>query len=139
MDVLCFRGGTSVGHGCKISCGEAGVLTFGKHFICTAESQFVCVDKITFGDDCLISWENLIMDTDWHQCISEKKKPNHAPIYIDDHVWMGCRCTILKGVHVPANSVIAAGSIVKKRFGNAHSLIAGNDARQVVTDIDWQY
>ena len=135
---IVFSGGANICQGCKVSCGTSGVLTFGKNFTCTAESQFVCVDKITFGDDCLISWENLIMDTDWHQVLSSKKKNNHAPINIGNHVWVGCRCTILKGVDIPDNSVVAAGSIVKKRFLNANSLIAGNDARQVAAAIDWQ-
>jgi len=133
-----FRGGANVCQGCKVSVGKSGVLTFGKNFTCTAESQFVCVDKITFGDDCLISWENLIMDTDWHQVLSSKNKANHAPINIGNHVWVGCRCTILKGVDIPDNSIIAAGSIVTKRFFNTNSLIAGNDARLVAMDIDWQ-
>ena len=78
------------------------------------------------------------MDTDWHQVLSSKNKANHAPINIGNHVWVGCRCTILKGVDIPDNSIIAAGSIVTKRFLNTNSLIAGNDARLVAMDIDWQ-
>lgn len=78
------------------------------------------------------------MDTDWHQVISDKKKANHAPIRIGNHVWVGCRCTILKGVNIADDSVVAAGSILKKSFFNTNSLIAGNEARALVANIDWQ-
>jgi maltose O-acetyltransferase len=33
---------------------------------------------------------------------------------IEDRVWIGANCVILKGVTVGANSVIAAGSVVTK-------------------------
>ena len=135
---IIFWGGTKIGHGCKVSCAETGVITFGKNFNCTAESQFVCADRITIGNDCLVSWQNLFMDTDFHHIVHRsKEKINHLPIIIGDNVWVGCRCTILKGVNIPDNSVVAAGSVVKKRFQGANLLIAGEAAGERATDICW--
>lgn len=50
---VCFSG-AHLGHGCKVSCGHDGIMTFGKGFVCTAESEFVCMDNIIFGEDVLI-------------------------------------------------------------------------------------
>ena len=133
-----FLGRANIGHGCKLSCAETGVITFGKNFECTAESQFICADRISFGNDCLVSWQNLFMDTDFHHITHRnKEKINHLPITFGDNVWVGCRCTILKGVNIADNSVVAAGSLVKKSFQGTNLLIAGETAGEIATDICW--
>ena len=44
-----------------------GKLIFGDNSEITAESVIVFYKEIIFGENCLISWDNLIMDTDLHR------------------------------------------------------------------------
>jgi acetyltransferase-like isoleucine patch superfamily enzyme len=48
-------------------------------------------------------------------------------IIIDDNVWIGWGCIILKGIKIGDNTIIAAGSVVLKDIP-ANSLAAGNPA-----------
>ena len=59
-----FGGKASIGHGSKLS--VRGDLKLGAGFNMTAESAIVCAKEITFGDDCLLAWDVLVMDTDEH-------------------------------------------------------------------------
>ena len=93
-----FRGSADIGHGSKISIGKDCTLTLGDNFCITAESSIVCQKEIKFGDDVLISWENLFLDTDFHDVLQDGQVINQPePIIIGNHVWIGCRCTVLKG------------------------------------------
>lgn len=69
-------------------------------------------DNVNIGADCLI------LDTDAHN-IDYIERRQHgcrksAPIVIEDDVFIGTRCIILKGVTIGARSVIGAGSVVAK-------------------------
>lgn len=50
------------------------------------------------------------------------------PIVIEDGVWIGTRAIILGGVHIGANSVVAAGSIVTRDVPT-NALVGGIPAR----------
>ena len=52
-------------------------------------------------------------------------------IKIGDNVWIGWNCTVLKGVQIGENSVVAAGSVVLRGKYPNNSLIAGNPAKVV--------
>jgi len=136
---IIFNGDCSIGHGCRLSVGKDGVLSFGKRFQMTANSSIVCEKEISFGNDCLVSWECLFIDNDYHSLYDETGKITNeaAPIIIGDHVWFGCRCTVLKRVVIQNNSVVAAGSIVNRRFSEAGVLIAGHPATIVKRNINW--
>lgn len=59
-DVI-FHGKASLGHGSKISVGNKGTLVFMRGGVeITAETAIICHEKISFGENTLISWENLI-------------------------------------------------------------------------------
>ena len=60
------------------------------------------------------------------------------PITVGSHVWFGCRCLILKGVTVPDDCVVAAGSLLNGNYPVAKSIIAGNPAKTVKENISWQ-
>ena len=134
-----FKGKALLGHGVKVSVEKNGSLIFGKNFKLTAQTAFVCHDKIEFGKNCLLSWEILIMDTDSHSIIdsignmSEKTRP----IYIGDHVWIGCRATILKGTTIASNSVVGASSLLNTNYDNENSLYAGSPAKLLQENIKW--
>jgi acetyltransferase-like isoleucine patch superfamily enzyme len=56
-----------------------------------------------------------------------------APIVIEDDVWIGARCQILKGVTIGARSVIAAGSVVTKDIPS--DVVAGGVPCRVIRNL----
>ena len=92
-------------------------------------------NHVNIGGDCII------MDNDAHrsyylyrrngfQKIIDTKTIEPlpiSPVIIEDDVWIGARCIILKGVHIGARSIIAAGSIVVKDIP-ADEIWGGNPA-----------
>lgn len=133
-----FQGVARLGHGTKISVGENASLVLGKEVGITAETAIVCMKKISLGAGTLISWENLIMDTDFHCVVKHGEILNHPKeIKIGDRVWIGCRCTILKGSHIQSNTVVAAGSLITQAFMRENVIIGGVPAKILRYDIDW--
>lgn len=138
--IIDFKGNAAIGHGSKIS--VRGKVTFGENFNMTAESTIVCAREIAFGNNCLISWDNLIMDTDEHSIydLKENKRINsEKPIIIGDHVWIGCKCTVLKGTHVADNSIVAAGSFLRNNFSDSNQIIGGNPPIILKKDVNWDF
>lgn len=76
--------------------------------------------KIEVGDNVLIGGNTKIYDTDFHSVKYDdrmEKPDTHigtAPVKIEDGVFIGAHCIILKGVRIGSKSVVAAGSIVTK-------------------------
>ena len=135
-----FKGNCYLGHGTKINVTETGVLTFGNGVNFTAESSVDCQKEIIFGDHCLVSWESLFIDGDYHKLFDAEGRLTNSPrsIIIGNHVWFGCRCLILKGVSVADNCVIAAGSVLNGKYEIPKAIIAGSPAKIVKENISWE-
>jgi acetyltransferase-like isoleucine patch superfamily enzyme len=134
-----FGGKASIGHGSKIS--VRGNLCFGDGFNMTAESTIVCAKEIRFGRDCLLAWDILVMDTDEHPLYSQENErinPDKA-ILVGNHVWIGCKCVLLKGAEVPDNTVVAAGTLLTSSFAGEHQVIGGNPPAVLKHDIRWEH
>lgn len=79
------------------------------------------------------------MDTDFHRVIKDGETRNlPREIRIGCHVWIGCRCTILKGAVIPDHTIVAAGSLVTKQFARERVVIGGESAGVLAEDIDWK-
>lgn len=124
-----FKGEANIGHGSKISVG--GILVLGGGFNITAESSILASNYIQFGSNCLLSWDILVMDTDFHKIIDKSGSVlNHSDaIVIGDKVWVGCRCLILKGAVIPNGCVIGANSFLSKKLENENTIYGGNPIR----------
>ena len=61
--------------------------------------------------------------------LDEKLPENDQDIVIEDDVWVGANATILKGVHIPAGSVISAGAVVTKDPSEKYCIWGGVPAR----------
>lgn len=134
-----FGGKASIGHGSKLS--VRGDLKLGAGFNMTAESTIVCAKEIIFGDDCLLSWDVLVMDTDEHPLYNkdnERINPD-KPIVVGSHVWIGCKCILLKGAEVPNNTVLAAGTLLKSAFAGDNQVIGGNPPSILKREVHWTH
>lgn len=106
-------------------------------------------ELITIGNDVNIGGDTIIMDHDAHphhylirRRGESRKRLQYgeyassimkAPVFIEDDVWIGARCIILKGVHIGARSIIAAGSVVTKDV--PADVIAGGNPCRVIKDL----
>ena len=141
LGIVNFSGKANIGHGSKISVGESGVLTLGDNFNITAETTIVAHLSVSFGNNCLLSWDTLVMDTDFHKIVNDSgdqiNKP--SPVTIGNSVWIGCRCLILKGAKIPNNSVIGANSLVSKKLVDGNAVYAGNPLVKMKENISWEF
>lgn len=69
---------------------------------------------VTIGDGCQIG-HNVIFATLNHELEPERRKTTRpAPIVLGKNVWIGSNATILPGVTIGDNAVVAAGAVVTK-------------------------
>jgi acetyltransferase-like isoleucine patch superfamily enzyme len=114
---------------------QAGaVLEIGNNFGMTGGS-IVAAERISIGDNVNVGANTTILDTDFHP-LNPTERQMHpqdahtAPIVIEDHVFIGMNCMILKGVTIGQGSVIGAGSVVTKSIPPG-VIAAGNPARVI--------
>jgi acetyltransferase-like isoleucine patch superfamily enzyme len=133
--------------GCSFAIGPAGVCTVGDFSLLNG-AIIMCEERVVIGSHCLISWNVGIADSDFHPIEPAQRRvdaqalapffegrpprPKIAtkPVLIADNVWIGMNATILKGVTIGENSVVAAGSVVTRSVP-ANVVVAGNPARIV--------
>jgi acetyltransferase-like isoleucine patch superfamily enzyme len=133
-----FKGRASLGYGTKLS--VFGELIFGNNFAISAQTQIVCNKKICFGDDVLIGWDCLFMDSDAHFILNRDGVVINNPreIIIGDRVWFGARCTVTKGTIIANDVVVATNSCVYGKHETSNCIIGGNPTRILKTDITWK-
>jgi acetyltransferase-like isoleucine patch superfamily enzyme len=114
---------------------QAGAcLQIGKNFAMTGGS--VCVaERIMIGDNVAVGANCTIVDTDFHPLDPNQRQQNPndartAPVILEDNVFVGMNCLILKGVTIGQGSVIGAGSVVTKSIP-PRVIAAGNPARVI--------
>lgn len=100
---------------------------------------FTIGDSITLGDDCRLSGNITMLDVSGHPTEPEARRrgdpapPDSVrPIVIGDNVWIGNGVTILPGVTVGDNCVIAAGTVLTASIP-ANSLVIGNPGRRMAS------
>lgn len=108
-------------------------LKIGKN-VGISSSCLWCTKSITIGNHVDIGADTLILDTDAHN-INWQERRNHGersskPIVIEEDVFIGTRCIILKGVTIGARSVIGAGSVVTKDIPS-DCIAAGNPCKVI--------
>lgn len=124
---------------------ENNQLIIGKNFSCTGPKFMLtsCTNqKISIGDDCLFSSEVVLRASDGHKIydLDTKEIYNHPKdIKIGNHVWIGLRTIILKGVEINDNCIVAAGAMVNKKFKDKNVILAGVPAKIVKRNVDWRH
>ncbi len=121
-------------HNCTISIGEGSssngiVITL-----------FEDNSSVKIGKNCMFSWGINIFASDTHAIYHKDTKELlnwGREIVIEDHVWLGMNTTILKNTHIAKNCIVGAGAVVSGQFNEENCIIAGNPARIVKKNINW--
>lgn len=121
--------------GSQISVEENAELRLGSGFINNG-AKIYCFEKIIIGDDVKISEEVILRDSDNHEILYDGYQKS-APIVIGNHVWIGMRATILKGVTVGEGAIVAAGAVVTRDVP-PHALVGGVPAKVLKENINWK-
>ena len=128
------KGDFSIHTGMQVVVDRDASLTLGSGYI-NDNVRISCFRSITIGDDVAISESVVIRDSDSHEVEGSSREAT-APIVIGDHVWIGMRATILKGVTIGDGSVVAAGAVVTRDVP-PRRLVAGVPASIRKDDVYW--
>lgn len=131
---LIVNGGMTLYTGCRVVVDPGGELTLGSGYANTC-LRISCFLEVTIGDEVAIAEDVMIRDSDNHQ-VGGGSRRSSAPVRIGDHVWVGSRATILKGVTVGDGAIIGAGAVVTRDVP-ARSLVAGVPATVKRVDVEW--
>ncbi len=125
------------------------VLRLGDDVFIGHQSAFMLAKGIAVGDHTLIGGGTRIQDNDGHPLDPEARlrrervpESGIAPVVIGRNVWIGARATILKGVTIGDNAVVATGSVVTRDVA-ANAVVAGVPAQEIksvvrsITFTDW--
>jgi acetyltransferase-like isoleucine patch superfamily enzyme len=98
--------------GVRLEVGKGARLSIGTGTYLNRNTEVIAWNEVTIGDGCMIGWDVLIMDTDQHALPG--KTLDNRPVHIGDHVWIGARATILKGVTIGNEAIVGACAVVTR-------------------------
>lgn len=110
-----------------------GRIAIGDYVLISPGTRISAADEVVIGNNVMMANGVYITDSDWHGIYDRTSNPEEKyPIHIEDNVWLGDRSTVLKGVTIGENSIVAAGAVVSKDVP-ANVVVAGNPAKVVKT------
>jgi len=122
-------------YGAYIEIINGGKLTIGQG-AANVGLTIMCAKEVTIGNGVRIGRNVSIRDFNGAHVIISDTYVNHAPVKIEDHVWLCTGCTIMPGVTIGEGSVVAANAVVTRSVP-PHSLVAGVPAKVIKSDIEW--
>ena len=98
----------------------------------------ICGEYIEIGKNVQIGRGVTIRDNNGSHYINRTGYKNTRPIIIGDKSWLCEGCTIMPGVKVGEGAIVGAHAFVTQNVP-AHSIVSGNPAQVVDTDVLWKY
>jgi acetyltransferase-like isoleucine patch superfamily enzyme/coenzyme F420-reducing hydrogenase beta subunit len=98
----------------------------------------ICGDYIEIGEGVQIGRGVTIRDNNGNHYINRSGYKNARPVIIGDKAWLCEGCTIMPGVKVGEGAIVGAHAFVTQNVP-AHSVVSGNPAHVVDTDVLWKY
>ncbi len=104
--------------------------TFGRDCFVNFGCTFLALGGITIEDDVFIG-PHCVLATEYHP---EEPTTRHSlltkPIVVKRNAWLGANVTVLAGVTIGENAIVAAGSVVTKDVPD-NMVVAGSPARMI--------
>jgi acetyltransferase-like isoleucine patch superfamily enzyme len=119
-------------------------VSIGGRFSIEPSSVFLMYNsenRLVIGDDCLFSSNITIRCGESPHLIFDLQTGEYLDVsegvFIGNHVWVGEKVYITKRVTIPDECIVAACSVVTRRFENRHAVIGGNPAQIVKSNVRW--
>ena len=103
-------------------------IHIGKFVFINAGCSFQDQGGITIGDGCLLGHNTVIATLNHDENPARRNDLFPAPVVIGNRVWIGSNATILPGVTIGDNAIVAAGAVVTKDVP-PDTVVAGVPAR----------
>ena len=107
-----------------------GRLEVGDDVFINFGTSIVSSTHIKVGNHVLIGAHVMIMDCDFHRVEDKSWDTNGKPVILEDRVWIANRATILKGVRIGHDAVVAAGAVVTRNVP-PRTVVAGVPAKVI--------
>jgi acetyltransferase-like isoleucine patch superfamily enzyme len=126
--------GYRVKFGQDVTAHFMGNVKLGNHLYFNRSCYLAVHHSLTIGDNCMFGEMVSIHDEDHVFGPGEipygRRGYSTAPIVIGNNVWVGAKATILKGVTIGDNAIIAANAVVTKDVP-ANAIVGGIPAKLI--------
>ncbi|MBB1079227.1 sugar O-acetyltransferase [Limosilactobacillus sp. STM2_1] len=105
-------------------------LKIGKHVFINSGAMFTDLGGIELADNVLIAPNVTIVSVNHPLAPSERRQVELKPVLIKENAWIGANATVLPGVTIGKNAVVAAGAVVTKDVPD-NAVVAGVPAKVI--------
>ena len=112
----------------QVSIGTSCSINSGVRIQASPSSQVIIGDRVSISYGCLIITTSLDLTSIGNNRL--QRQHSSADTMIEDGAWLGAKATILAGVNVGENAVVAAGALVNQDVPKG-TLVAGVPARVI--------
>lgn len=123
-----------IGNNCQVLI-EKDTTINGAHLVCMGDGNIISI-----GSNCMLADGIEMWASDSHPIFMENNiaSPINASksILLADHVWIGQRACVLKGVSIGKNSIVGMASVVTNDVPQS-SIVAGNPAKIIKSGVTW--
>jgi len=111
-----------------------GEIRIGNYCLICPGVRIGSAASVTIADNAMIASSTYITDSDWHEIYNRAAMDRGKPVRILENAWIGDSAIICKGVTVGENSIVGAGSVVRRDVPD--NVVAAGNPASVVKKID---
>jgi len=112
----------AVSPGALLTIGDGCRLNYGVSIAATA--------RVVIGNHVRVGPYVSIADSDFHDLHRRGVRPPSQPVVIEDHVWIGGKASVMRGVRIGRGAVVGIGAVVTRDVP-PFAIVAGAPARVV--------
>ena len=106
----------------SIRSSKGAIIEIGQNCFFNYNVSITALSGVKIGHNC--KFGNNVVIVDQNHIVPKENDPmqkddfSSEKIVIGNNVWIGANCVILKGTTIGDNSIVAAGSVLKGKFGS---------------------
>lgn len=134
-----FHGHAIFRTGINFNVEDRAKVEIGENFMVGADSVIYAREGISFGNNCRLSWNTQIIDTDFHytkDLTHGTYSKNCEKIKIGNNVWICNHVSIGKGAELQDGTIVSSHSFVNKKFAKGYCVLGGLPAKVIKEGVE---